>query len=94
MEGRDIVFVTSRGKLSSILVPLAGSRKLPFEIRREFLTRFGAAISKHLHRRGVTEAGIQRDFDAWQKARRARRRGRQRAAVGRPGARSAYSFHH
>jgi hypothetical protein len=89
IKGRDIVFVTSHGKLSGVLVPLAGSPDLPVEVRREFLGRFGAAMADHLRRRGVSEGSIQRDFKAWRKARRARRRGRQRPAFGRPGARSA-----
>lgn len=89
IKGREIVLVTSHGRLSSILVPLAGSPDLPVEIRREFLSRLGAALSDHLRRRGVTEGEIQRDFEAWRKTRRARGRGRQRPPLGRSGARSA-----
>jgi hypothetical protein len=68
------VFVTRHGKLSGLLVPLAEPQKLPPELRRELLARLGVAIASHLRSRGIREAKVLRDFEAWRKARRRRRR--------------------
>jgi antitoxin (DNA-binding transcriptional repressor) of toxin-antitoxin stability system len=75
VKGKELVFVTRHGKLSGLLVPLAEPQELPVELRRELLTRLGGAIASHLKSHGVSEVKLQRDFQAWRKARR-RRRGR------------------
>ena len=72
----EIVFITRHGKLSSILVPMTRPEDLPADLRRELLERLGQAIDSHLRSRGISEAQVKRDFEAWRKARRARRRGR------------------
>ena len=74
VKGRELVFVTRHGKLSGLLVPLAEPQELPVELRRELLTRLGGAIAGHLKSHGVREKRLLRDFEAWRKARRRRRR--------------------
>ena len=73
-RGDEIVFITRHGKLTGILVPLAEPVELPVELRQQMLERIGAAISKHLGERGVSEKQVTRDFEAWKKRRRASRR--------------------
>jgi hypothetical protein len=75
VKGKELVFVTRHGKLSGLLVPLAEPQELPVELRGELLIRLGGAIASHLKSHGVGEVKLQRDFQAWRKARR-RRRGR------------------
>jgi hypothetical protein len=53
-----------------------GICELPVELRRELLTRLGAGIANHLKARGVSEAKVRREFEAWRKARRRSRRRR------------------
>jgi antitoxin (DNA-binding transcriptional repressor) of toxin-antitoxin stability system len=72
--GDELVFVTKHGKLSGLLIPLGQPDELPVELRQDLLERLGAAISKHLDERGVTEKQVMRDFETWKKKRRARRR--------------------
>jgi antitoxin (DNA-binding transcriptional repressor) of toxin-antitoxin stability system len=48
VKAREIVFVTRRGKLSGLLVPLSEPPELPVELRRELLTRLGAGIASQL----------------------------------------------
>jgi hypothetical protein len=76
VKGNELVFVTRHGKLSGLLVPLGEPQELPVELRRELLTRLGTGIANHLKRRGVSEAKVLRDFEAWRKARRRSRRRR------------------
>jgi hypothetical protein len=76
VKGNELVFVTRHGKLSGLLVPLGEPQELPVELRRELLTRLGAGIANHLKGRGVSQAKVLRDFEAWRKARRRSRRRR------------------
>ncbi|HJT24990.1 MAG TPA: hypothetical protein VJ873_10460 [bacterium] len=76
LGGRDLVFVTKHGKVSSLVVPLSKSEELPLELRRELLTRLGSAISGQLRKAGIREGTIENDFKAWRKSRRPHRRGR------------------
>ena len=76
IKGDELVFVTRHGKLSGLLVPLGEPQELPIELRRELSTRLGAGIANHLKARGMNEAKVLRDFEAWRKARRRNRRRR------------------
>lgn len=76
LGGKDLVFVTRHGKLTSLVVPLKETRALPVDLRKELLERLGKAISTHLQKSGVTEKRILRDFKTWREERRARRRRR------------------
>jgi antitoxin (DNA-binding transcriptional repressor) of toxin-antitoxin stability system len=73
LKGRDLVFVTRHGRLSSLLVPLASPEALPPELRKELIERIGEAVSGHLRRRGVSEARLKKDFKDWREDRKARR---------------------
>jgi hypothetical protein len=75
LKAKDIVFVTRHGKLSGLLVPLGSPQDLPVDLRQDLLQRLGEAISQHLEQRGVSEANVHRDFEAW-KARRGKHRRR------------------
>jgi len=74
LGGRELVFVTRHGKLASLVVPMAEPSALPVDLRKELLARLGEAVSAHLRRSGVTESRVLKDFSAWRKERRARRR--------------------
>jgi len=76
MKGDEIVFITSHGRLSSLLVPMLRPEDLPDELRRKLLQRLGSAVRSHLRRRGLTESRVMRDFEKWRKERRGRRGGR------------------
>jgi antitoxin (DNA-binding transcriptional repressor) of toxin-antitoxin stability system len=76
LGGKEVVFVTRHGKLTSIVVPVEEPQSLPVDLRRELLERIGEAISAHLSGTGVSEKRVLRDFKAWRKARGARRRRR------------------
>lgn len=76
MKRDEIVIVTRHGKLVGVLIPMSDPKELPDDLRREFIVKVGDAIAEHLKGRGVTEEKIQRDFEAWRKARRAPRRRR------------------
>lgn len=76
LKGGDLVFVTRHGKLTSIVVPVENPQTLPVDLRRELLERIGEAVSSHLKKTGVSEKQVLRGFNAWQKKRRANRRGR------------------
>lgn len=73
LKGKDLVFVTRHGKVTSLIVPLNESRAIPIELRQELIARFGEAISAQFTRAGVTEGRLARDFKIWRKGRRARR---------------------
>ncbi|MEK7476159.1 MAG: hypothetical protein AAB152_11090 [Candidatus Coatesbacteria bacterium] len=74
LKGRELVFVTRHGKVSSLIVPLNGAEAIPVDLRRELIERLGGAISTQLARSGVTEKRVERDFKAWRDKHRARRR--------------------
>ena len=75
----EVIFVTRRGKLSGVLVPLQSPQDIPAELRRQISGRIGATIAEDLRSRGVNEEEVQGDFEAWRatrRPRRPRRRGR------------------
>jgi len=76
VRGKDLVLVTWHGRPQSVLMPLHDIRKLPRELRMEFLRQSGKDIRAHLKKRGITEEKILADFSAWRKARREARRRR------------------
>ena len=41
LGGKDLVFVTRHGKLTSIVVPMEEPQTLPVELRQELLQRIG-----------------------------------------------------
>ena len=73
VRGDEVVLVTWHGKPQSILMPLKDIRKLPRELRMEFLRQSGTEIRAHLKKRGITQERILADFQAWRKARRTAR---------------------
>lgn len=62
--------MTWHGKPQSILMPLKDIRKLPRELRMEFLRQSGKEIRAQLRKRGITEEKILANFEAWRKTRR------------------------
>ncbi len=76
VRGKDLVLVTWHGKPQSVLMPLKDIRKMPRELRMEFLRQTGKEIQAHLNKRGITGAQILADFAVWRKKRRAARRRR------------------
>jgi hypothetical protein len=76
IRGRELVLVTNHGRPQGFLLPFKDLRKMPREIRIEFLKQSGRELREHFRRLGVTEKQLLAGFKAWRKARRARRRGR------------------
>lgn len=71
LGGKDLVFVTKHGKVTSLVVPMGDPASLPVELRRELLETMGRSISAHLKEQGVSEPKMLKDFKAWKKERRA-----------------------
>lgn len=71
LGGKDLVFVTKHGKVTSLVVPMGDAETLPIELRRELLASMGRSISAHLKDQGVSEAKVLKDFKAWKKVRHA-----------------------
>ena len=76
LGGKELVFVTKHGRLSSIVVPMNDTKTLSSELRRQLLENLGKAISTHLLKTGISEKKAMNDFKSWRAGRRARRRGR------------------
>jgi hypothetical protein len=76
VRGKDLVLVTWHGQPQSVLMPLKDIRKMPRELRMEFLRQTTKEIQAHLRKRGITEAQILANFEDWRKTRRAARRRR------------------
>lgn len=76
IQGKDLVVVTWHGRPQSVLMPLKDIRKMPRELRMEFLRQTTKEIQAHLRKRGISESEILADFEAWRKERRAARRRR------------------
>lgn len=57
-------------------MPLKDIRKMPRELRMEFLRQSTKEIQAHLRKRGITEEQILANFEVWRKARREARRRR------------------
>jgi len=70
VRGDEVVLVTWHGRPQSVLLPLKDIRKLPRELRMEFLRQSGKEIRTLLRKRGITEAMVLADFHARRKARR------------------------
>jgi hypothetical protein len=56
--------------LESVIHQLEVGRKVPREVRMEFLRKSGKEIRARLKKRGLTEGKILVEFEAWRKARR------------------------
>jgi len=76
VRGKDVVVVTWHGRPQSVLMPLKNIRKLPRELRMEFLEQTGRELRDHFRKLGVTQKRLLDDFKAGRKIRRARRRRR------------------
>lgn len=76
VKGGHLVLVTWHGRPQSFLMPFKDIRKMPRELRMEFLEQTGGELRDHFRKLGATEEKILADFETWRKARRARRRGR------------------
>lgn len=76
VRGKDLVLVTWHGRPQSVLMPLRDIRKLPRELRMEFLRQSGKEIQAQLRKRGITEEMILADFERRRKSRHAARRRR------------------
>ncbi len=76
VRGRELVLVTHHGRPQSFLLPFKDIRKMPREIRIEFLKQTGRELREHFRKLGVTERGLVAEFQARRKTRRAPRRGR------------------
>ncbi len=70
---RETVFVTEHGRRIGTFRPLSGSDdSVPLDERKRRFLELSEKIGKQLEAQGVTEEEIQRDFEAWKKARRRR----------------------
>lgn len=70
VRGDEVVLVTWHGRLQSVLLPLKDIRKLPRELRMEFLEQTGRELRRHFRKLGVTEKELLEGFQAWRQSRR------------------------
>ena len=76
VKGSQLVLVTWHGRPQSFLMPFKDIRKMPRELRMEFLRQSGLELKAHFHKVGVSEERLLKEFSDWRKARRAGRRRR------------------
>jgi len=61
--------------LEKVIGELEIRRKIPRQLRMEFLRKSGKEIRARLKKRGITEGKILAEFEAWRKSRRSRNPG-------------------
>ena len=72
MRQGDSVLVTRHGKPSGLFLPLGEGADIPMDMRMALIERVGAAVSKALTAKGVTEKEVLSDFRRHRKTRRRR----------------------
>jgi len=70
LSGDEPVLLTRHGKLSGVYLPLEDAKRIPDDLRTELAGVLGRHLAQVLEAKGVTEAEIERDFDAHRRRRR------------------------
>ncbi len=72
LRSTEPVFITRRGKLAGVYMPVAEG-KLPLDLKRQLFGVLAEQIRQEREEKGVSEAEILDDFTSWRKERRAAR---------------------
>jgi PHD/YefM family antitoxin component YafN of YafNO toxin-antitoxin module len=72
LRSTEPVFITRRGKLAGVYMPVAEG-ELPLDLKRQLFGVLAEQIRQEREEKGVSEAEILDDFTTWQKERRAAR---------------------
>lgn len=75
LRSTEPVFITRRGKLAGVYMPVADG-ELPLDLKRQLFGVLAEQIRQEREAKGVSETEILDDFTTWQKERRAARGGR------------------
>jgi len=75
LRSTEPVFITRRGKLAGVYLPVADG-ELPLDLKRQLFGVLVEKIRQEREEKGVSETEILDDFTTWQKERRAVRGGR------------------
>ncbi len=71
LDASEPVLFTQGGKVSGVYIPLAEeSEDMTSELERTIARVLGHRLSRLLDSQGVSEEDVQRDFDAFRRARR------------------------
>ena len=66
----EMVIVTKSGRMVGCFLPLAGTKDIPIELKREFVATLGSHIAAELGRKKIQEKDILDDFRKFKKSRR------------------------
>jgi len=72
LRSTEPVFITRRGKLAGVYMPVADG-ELPLDLKRQLFGVLAEQIRQEREEKGVSETEILDDFTSWQKERRAAR---------------------
>jgi PHD/YefM family antitoxin component YafN of YafNO toxin-antitoxin module len=72
LRSTEPVFITRRGKLAGVYMPVADG-ELPLDLKRQLFGVLAEQIRQEREEKGVPETEILDDFNTWQKERRAAR---------------------
>jgi len=72
LRSTEPVFITRRGKLAGVYMPVADG-ELPLDLKRQLFGVLAEQIRQEREEKGVSETEILDDFTTWQKERRAAR---------------------
>ena len=72
LEGTEPILITSHGHAKAMLYPLEKAKDLPMDVKRDAFRILAQQIGKKTA--DIDEDEMLRDFDAWRKERRRRRR--------------------
>jgi PHD/YefM family antitoxin component YafN of YafNO toxin-antitoxin module len=72
LRSTEPVFITRRGKLAGVYMPVADG-ELPLDLKRQLFGVLAEQIRQEREEKGISETEILDDFTTWQKERRAAR---------------------
>jgi PHD/YefM family antitoxin component YafN of YafNO toxin-antitoxin module len=72
LRSTEPVFITRRGKLAGVYMPVADG-ELPLDLKRQLFGVLAEQIRQEREAKGVSEVEILDDFNEWRKERRAAR---------------------
>jgi PHD/YefM family antitoxin component YafN of YafNO toxin-antitoxin module len=72
LRSTEPVFITRRGKLAGVYMPVADG-ELPLDLKRQLFGVLAEQIRQEREEKGASETEILDDFTTWQKERRAAR---------------------
>lgn len=65
LRQEEPIIITRHGKVVGLFLPLEEPNRLPVELRKELLRKFGEYISKSLEMKGATEGEVLENFEGF-----------------------------